>query len=322
MAALHAGIPVESSVNTVNRQCSSGLTAISQIANEIRSRQIDIGIGAGVESMTFGYGAGAAPEFADELLENKDAEDCLLPMGITSENVAKEYGITRAVQDAFAAKSFQKAAAANKAGKFKAEIVPIKTKIVDPKTEKEHEIVVDQDDGIRDGVTAESLAKLKPAFAKDGATHAGNASQVSDGAAAVVLARRSVAQRLGLPIVGKYVNSATIGVAPRVMGIGPAFAIPRVLQVTGLTLSDIDFFEINEAFASQAVMSVEHLKIPYEKVNINGGAIAIGHPLGCTGARQVATGMQVARQTGGRVFVTSMCIGSGMGMAAVFVSEH
>ncbi|KAF9043883.1 thiolase, partial [Panaeolus papilionaceus] len=173
MAALHSGIPIESSVNTVNRQCSSGLTAISQIANEIRSRQIDIGIGAGVESMTFGYGAGAAPEFADELLENKDAEDCLLPMGITSENVAKEYGITRAVQDAFAAKSFQKAAAANKAGKFKAEIVPIKTKIVDPKTEKEHEIVVDQDDGIRDGVTAESLAKLKPAFAKDGATHAG-----------------------------------------------------------------------------------------------------------------------------------------------------
>ncbi|KAF9042523.1 Thiolase, N-terminal domain-containing protein [Panaeolus papilionaceus] len=320
MAALHAGIPVESSVNTVNRQCSSGLTAISQIANEIRSRQIDIGIGAGVESMTFG--TRAAPDFADEVLENKDAEDCLLPMGITSENVAKEYGITRAVQDAFAAKSFQKAAAANKAGKFKAEIVPIKTKIIDPKTEKEHEIVVDQDDGIRDGVTAESLAKLKPAFAKDGATHAGNASQVSDGAAAVVLARRSVAQRLGLPIIGKYVNSATIGVPPRVMGIGPAFAIPRVLQVTSLTLTDIDFFEINEAFASQAVMSVEHLKIPYEKVNINGGAIAIGHPLGCTGARQVATGMQVARQTGGRVFVTSMCIGSGMGMAAVFVSEH
>ncbi|PPQ76193.1 hypothetical protein CVT24_002796 [Panaeolus cyanescens] len=322
MAALHAGIPVEASVNTVNRQCSSGLTAISQIANEIRSRQIDIGIGAGVESMTFGYGSSAATQVADEILENQDAEDCLLPMGITSENVAKEWGISRAVQDAFAAKSFQKAAAANKAGKFKAEIVPIKTKIVDPKTEKEHEIVVDQDDGIRDGVTAESLAKLKPAFAKDGATHAGNASQVSDGAAAVVLARRSVAQKLGLPILGKYVNSATIGVPPRVMGIGPAFAIPRVLEITGLTLNDIDFFEINEAFASQAVMSVEHLKIPYEKVNINGGAIAIGHPLGCTGARQVATGLSIAKQTGGKVFVSSMCIGSGMGMAAVFVSEQ
>lgn len=191
MAALHAGIPVETSVNTVNRQCSSGLTAINQIANEIRAGQIEIGIGelstrkitnvrlsdavsgAGVESMTHGYGAAALSEFSDEVLANKDAEDCLLPMGITSENVAKDYKISRQQQDEFSAKSFQKAAAANKAGKFKSEIVPIRTKIIDPKTEKEHEIVVDQDDGIRDGVTAESLAKLKPAFAKDGTTHAG-----------------------------------------------------------------------------------------------------------------------------------------------------
>ncbi|KAF4611078.1 hypothetical protein D9613_006496 [Agrocybe pediades] len=322
MAALHAGIPVETSINTVNRQCSSGLTAINQIALEIKAGQIDIGIGAGVESMTHGYGAGATSQIADEILTNQDAEDCLLPMGITSENVAKDYGITRKVQDEFAAKSFQKAAAANKAGKFKDEIVPIKAKIVDPKTEKEKEVVVDQDDGIRDGVTAESLAKLKPAFAKDGTTHAGNASQVSDGAAAVVLARRSVAKKLGLPILGKFVSAATIGVPPRIMGVGPAYAIPRVLEITNLSLNDVDFFEINEAFASQAVFSVQHLRIPDEKVNINGGAIAMGHPLGCTGARQVATGLSVAKQTGGRVFVTSMCIGSGMGMAAVFVSEH
>ncbi|KAF8889539.1 acetyl-CoA acetyl transferase [Gymnopilus junonius] len=307
MAALHAGIPVETSINTVNRQCSSGLTAINQIANQIRAGQIDIGIGAGVESMTFGYGPGSAPNVSDEVLENQDAEDCLLPMGITSENVAKEFGITRQVQDEFAAKSFQKAAAANKAGKFKAEIVPIKVKWVDPKTEKVTEIVVDNDDGIREGVTAESLAKLKPAFTKDGSTHAGNASQVSDGAAAVLLARRSVAKRLGLPIVGKFVTAASIGVPPRIMG---------------LTLNDIDFFEINEAFASQAVFSVKHLGIPFEKVNLNGGAIAIGHPLGCTGARQVATGLNIAKQTGGKVFVTSMCIGSGMGMAGVFVSEQ
>ncbi|KAF9554353.1 acetyl-CoA acetyl transferase [Agrocybe pediades] len=322
MAALHAGIPVETSINTVNRQCSSGLTAINQIALEIKAGQIDIGIGAGVESMTHGYGAGATSQIADEILTNQDAEDCLLPMGITSENVAKDYGITRKVQDEFAAKSFQKAAAANKAGKFKDEIVPIKAKIVDPKTEEEKEVVVDQDDGIRDGVTAESLAKLKPAFAKDGTTHAGNASQVSDGAAAVVLARRSVAKKLGLPILGKFVSAATIGVPPRIMGVGPAYAIPRVLEITNLSLNDVDFFEINEAFASQAVFSVQHLRIPDEKVNINGGAIAMGHPLGCTGARQVATGLSVAKQTGGRVFVTSMCIGSGMGMAAVFVSEH
>ncbi|KAF5328248.1 hypothetical protein D9619_013401 [Psilocybe cf. subviscida] len=322
MAALHAGIPVESSINTVNRQCSSGLTAINQIANEIRAGQIEIGIGAGVESMTHGYGSRAAPEVSDEVLENKDAEDCLLPMGITSENVAKEYGITREIQDAFAAKSFQKAAAANKAGKFKDEIVPLTVKFVDPKTEKETTIVVDQDDGIRDGVTAESLSKLKPAFSKDGTTHAGNASQVSDGAAAVVLTRRSTAKRLGLPIVGKYITAATVGVPPRIMGVGPAYAIPRALQIAGISDADVDFYEINEAFASQAVFSIHHLKIPFEKVNINGGAIAMGHPLGCTGARQVATGLNIAKQTGGKVFVTSMCIGSGMGMAAVFVSEQ
>ncbi|KIM38401.1 hypothetical protein M413DRAFT_20051 [Hebeloma cylindrosporum] len=322
MAALHAGIPVETSINTVNRQCSSGLTAINQIANQIRAGQIDIGIGAGVESMTNGFGSRAMPDISDEILENQDAEDCLLPMGITSENVAKDYGITRKTQDEFAAKSFQKAAAANKAGKFKAEIVPILAKVIDPKTDKVHEIVVDQDDGIRDGVTAESLGKLKPAFSKDGSTHAGNASQVSDGAAAVLLARRSVAKRLGLPIIGKFVQAATVGVPPRIMGVGPAYAIPRVLDLVNLSLDEIDFYEINEAFASQAVFSVQHLGIPFEKVNLNGGAIAIGHPLGCTGARQVATGLNIAKQTGGKVFVTSMCIGSGMGMAAVFVSEQ
>ncbi|KAF8624195.1 hypothetical protein AX17_007184 [Amanita inopinata Kibby_2008] len=322
MAALHAGIPNTSSINTVNRQCSSGLTAINQIANEIRAGQIDIGIGAGVESMTKGYGLSAVTQIADEILQSQEAEDCLIPMGITSENVAKEYGISRKVQDEFAAASFRKAAAALKAGKFKDEILPIRTKIVDPKTEEEVEIVVDADDGIRDGVTYESLAKLKPAFAKDGSTHAGNASQVSDGAAAVLLMRRSVAKRLGLPVLGKYVTGVTVGVPPRVMGIGPAFAIPRALEKTGLRKEDVDFYEINEAFASQAVYSIEQLGIPYERVNIHGGAIAIGHPLGCTGARQVATGLNIAKQYGHKVFVTSMCIGSGMGMAAVFVNEQ
>jgi len=272
--------------------------------------------------MTLGFGPGAQGEISDDVRHNKDADDCLLPMGITSENVAKDYSISRKVQDEFSAKSFQKAAAANKAGKFRDEIVPITAKVIDPKTEKETEIVVDQDDGIRDGVTAESLGKLKPAFAKDGCTHAGNASQVSDGAAAVILARRSVAKRLGLPILGKYVQAGIVGVPPRIMGVGPAYAIPRVLELAGITQDDVDFFEINEAFASQAVFSIQHLKIPFEKVNLNGGAIAIGHPLGCTGARQVATGLSIAKQTGGRVFVTSMCIGTGMGMAAVFVSEH
>ncbi|TCD66971.1 3-ketoacyl-CoA thiolase with broad chain length specificity [Steccherinum ochraceum] len=323
MAALAAGIPHTTSLNTVNRQCSSGLTAVNQVANQIALGQIDIGIGAGVESMTFGYGAQSQPDgFSEKVLSCQEAEDCLLPMGITSENVAADFNISREVQDDFAAKSFQKAAKAQKEGKFRDEIVPISVKWTDPKTEKEVEIVVDADDGVRDGVTAASLGKLKPAFKKDGSTHAGNASQVSDGAAAVLLARRSVAKRLGLPIVGKFVFAATVGVPPRIMGVGPAYAIPKVLEKTGLSKEDIDFFEINEAFASQAVYSVQQLGIPFEKVNLNGGAIALGHPLGCTGARQVATGLNIAKQTGHKIFVTSMCIGSGMGMAAVFVSEQ
>ncbi|KAL1729854.1 Thiolase, N-terminal domain-containing protein [Schizophyllum commune] len=323
MAALHAGIPNTSAVNTVNRQCSSGLTAVNQIANEILAGEIDIGIGSGVESMTFGYGPGATPDgYSEEVLKTKEAEDCLIPMGITSENVAADFGIGRAEQDAFAAQSFQKAAAAQKAGKFRAEIVPVQTTVIDPKTEQARPVLVDADDGIREGVTPESLAKLKPAFSKTGTTHAGNASQVSDGAAAVLLTRRSVAKRLGLPVLGKWVAGAVVGVPPRIMGIGPAVAIPRVLEKTGLTKEDVDFYEINEAFASQAVYSIKSIGIPFEKVNKHGGAIAMGHPLGCTGARQIATGLNIAKQYGDKVFVTSMCIGSGMGMAAVFVNEQ
>lgn len=323
MAALHSGIPHTTPINTVNRQCSSGLAAVNQIANQIIVGQIAIGIGAGVESMTFGWGSGSLPDgWSEAVLANKEAEDCLIPMGITSENVASEFGISREKQDEFAAQSFQKAAAAQKAGKLKDEIVPLKVKVIDPKTEKATEIVVDSDDGVRAGVTATSLSKLKPSFQKDGSTHAGNASQVSDGAAAVILARRSVAKRLGLPILGKYVTACAVGVPPRIMGVGPAYAIPKVLEMTGLTEDDIDFYEINEAFASQAIYCVEKIGISFDKVNVNGGAIAIGHPLGCTGARQVATGLSIAKQRNERVFVTSMCIGSGMGMAAVFVSEH
>ncbi|KAJ3999770.1 acetyl-CoA acetyl transferase [Lentinula boryana] len=327
MAAIAAGIPIATPITTVNRQCSSGLTAVSQIANSIKSGQIDIGIGAGVESMTFGYGAGAMPDGYSELvLENQEAEDCLIPMGITSENVAADYNISREAQDTFAALSFQKAAAAQKANLFEPEILPIRVKQVSPDGGKQ--FLVEHDDGVRDGVTAQSLAKLKPAFKKDGSTHAGNASQVSDGAAAVLLARRSVAKKLGLPIVGKFVAAQAVGVPPRIMGVGPAFAIPHVLKKTGLQMSDIDFFEINEAFASQALFCCEQLGIPWKEAGLNGkvnrwgGAIAIGHPLGCTGARQIATGLNIAKHDNEKVFVTSMCIGSGMGMAGVFVNEQ
>ncbi|GJN87723.1 hypothetical protein Rhopal_000678-T1 [Rhodotorula paludigena] len=317
MAQLAAGFPTTSSVATLNRQCSSGLIAVNHIALQIAAGQIDVGIGAGVESMTQGYGAGAMPEkMSESVMENEQAADCLLPMGITSENVATEYKVTREAQDAFAAASFQRAAAAQKAGKFKAEIVPVKTKWVDPKSDEEKEITVTEDDGIRDGVTKESLSKLKPVFSKTGSTHAGNASQVSDGAAAVLLTRRSKAQELGLPILGKYCHTSVTGVEPKLMGIGPAFAIPKVLEKTGLSKDDVDLFELNEAFASQAVMSIEHLGLDYKKVNPNGGAIALG------GARQIATALSEAKRSGAKIICTSMCIGSGMGAASIFINEQ
>lgn len=318
MALLAAGIPNTTAINTLNRQCSSGLASINQIASEIALGQIDIGIGAGVESMTQNYGAGVMPErFSDDVMENEEASDCLVPMGITSENVAEEFGVSRAKQDEFAAKSYQKAFQAQKDGKFKGEIVTVKYKDTDG-----NERVVDKDDGIRDGVTAESLGKLKPAFKKDGSTHAGNASQVSDGAAAVLLARRSVAKKLGLPIKGKFVTAAVVGVPPRIMGIGPAEAIPRVLQIAGLDKNDVDVYEINEAFASQALYSVEKVGIDPSKVNPVGGAIAIGHPLGATGSRQFATILPELKRQGKKIGCTSMCIGSGMGMASIIVSEQ
>ncbi|GAA5839225.1 hypothetical protein JCM5353_008542 [Sporobolomyces roseus] len=323
MAQLAAGFPSTSSIATVNRQCSSGLIAVNHIALQIAAGQIDIGIGAGVESMTMGYGAGVMPEkFSESVLENEGAADCLLPMGITSENVAAQYNVTRDAQDAFAAASFQKAAAAQKAGKFKDEIVPVKTKVTDPKTGDEHEITVSEDDGIRAGVTKESLSKLKPVFSKTGSTHAGNASQVSDGAAAVLLTRRSKAKELGLPILAKFCCCAVAGVEPKVMGIGPAFAIPKVLSKAGISKDEVDLWEINEAFASQAVMSVDTLGLDYAKVNPSGGAIALGHPLGATGARQIATALSEAKRSGAKIIGTSMCIGSGMGAASLIVNEQ
>ncbi|CAG8455439.1 10099_t:CDS:2 [Paraglomus occultum] len=321
-AALYAGIPHTAALNTVNRQCSSGLQAVVQIAHEIALDQIEIGIGAGVESMTFGYGAGAMPsETSERVFSNPESADCLLPMGQTSENVAREYGITRAQQDAFSLVSHQRAAAAQAAGYFNDEIVPVETKWTDPKTQEEKTIVVDKDDGIRKDTSLEGLAKLKPAFAADGTTTAGSSSQVSDGAAAVLLMKRKTAEKLKLPVLGKFVRGVCVGVPPRVMGIGPAYAIPKLLEQTGLKIDDIDIYEINEAFASQAVYCVEKLGIDKSKVNPKGGAIAIGHPLGCTGARQISTLLYELRRTGKKFGVTSMCVGSGMGYAALFVAE-
>jgi len=238
-----------------------------------------------------------------------------------SERMAKDRNISRKSQDAFAAASYQKAVRAQREGLFSQEIIPLKVKWTDPKTEEEKEIVVDRDDGVRDGITAESLSKIRPAFAKNGSIHAGNASQVSDGAAAVLLMKRSTAQKLGQPILGKFVSASVVGVPPLLMGIGPWKAIPVALQKAGIEKNDVDIYEINEAFASQCLWCTNELGLDIQKINPKGGAIAFGHPLGMTGARQISTLLYELKRRGEKIGVTSMCVGTGMGMAAVWVAE-
>jgi acetyl-CoA acyltransferase 1 len=320
-ASIVAGLPVTTAVRTLNRQCSSGLQACIDVANQIRTGMIDIGIGAGVESMSTQYGPDAVTEFSPLLESVKDASDCRVPMGKLSEDMARDLSISRASQDAFAASSYQKAARAQADGLFDDEIVPLTVKWEDPKTNEVREITVSKDDGIRPGVTAESLSKVRGAFAKDGSIHAGNASQISDGAAAVLLMRRSTAEKLGQKIIGKYVCAGVVGLPPLLMGQGPWKAIPRALDLAGIGINDVDVYEINEAFASQCLWSAQKLGIPEEKVNPKGGAIAFGHPLGCTGARQVSTLLYELKRRGLKVGNTSMCVGTGMGMSAVWVAE-
>ncbi|KAF2628614.1 3-ketoacyl-CoA thiolase B [Macroventuria anomochaeta] len=320
-AALAAGFPVTAAVKSLNRQCSSGLQACVDIANAIKSGMIEIGIGAGSESMSTQYGPNAVSELSELLESHQEAKNCKVPMGVLSEQMAKDKKITRADQDAFAAKSFQKAAEAQKQGLFDEEIAPLTVKWTDPKTEEEKTITVSKDDGVREGITAESLGKIRAAFAKDGSIHAGNASQISDGAAAVLLMKRSTAERLGQKIIGKFVQASIVGVSPLLMGVGPAAAIPVVLEKTGLNKDEVDIYEINEAFASQCLFCINELGLDQKKINPKGGAIAFGHPLGVTGARQVSTLLTELRRTKQQIGVTSMCIGTGMGMAAVWVAE-
>lgn len=322
MAGFLAGIPETAGLSAVNRQCSSGLQAVMNVVNSIRGGQIDIGIGAGVEQMSqFSFNDAIRPDLiSDDVFEHDVAKNCLMPMGITSDNVAAQYGVTRQEQDEFAASSQQKACAAQKAGLLPSEITPVTTVVLD-KDGNEQEVTVVNDDGMREGTTAEKLGKLKPAFQKTGNTTAGNSSQVTDGAAAVLMARRSVAESLGLPIYGRVLSYAVAGVPPEVMGIGPAFAIPKALEKAGLTVDDIDVYEINEAFASQCLYSAKKLNIDLNKLNPRGGAIALGHPLGATGARQIKTLFSELERTNKKLGVVSMCIGTGMGAAGVFERE-
>lgn len=323
MAQFMGDVGYEVPLSTVNRQCSSGLQAVANIASTIKAGVIDVGLAGGVESMSmYNMASSVDPtKFSTKIADNKLAMACLMPMGITSENVAEKYGVTADQQNNLAANSHKKALAAQKQGLFDSEIVPVTTTVKD-KEGKSTEVTIKLDEGPRDGTTVEGLSKLKAAFKPGGSTTAGNSSQVSDGAALVLLARRSVANKLGLPIVARMRSYAVVGVDPSLMGVGPAFAIPAALEKAGLSIGDIDVFEINEAFASQAVMTVEHLKVPWEKVNPKGGAIALGHPLGCTGSRQIATLLPELKRTGGKLGVVSMCIGTGMGAAGVIESEQ
>jgi len=320
MAQFFAGFPDTVPIHTVNRQCSSGLQALAHVAANIKAGNYDVGIAAGVETMSqspFKWTGSVNPA----VKQNNKAAACLVPMGITSENVAAKFNVSRKEQDEFSVRSHQKAAAAIKSGKFKAEIVPVTVTLKDPKTGEEKKVTVDTDNGVRAATTVESLGTLKAVFKEGGSTTAGNASQVSDGAAAVLAVRRSYAKKHNLPIIGTFRSFAVTGVDPLVMGIGPATAIPEAVKKAGLNIKDIDLFEINEAFASQAVYCVKKLGINPDKVNVNGGAIALGHPLGATGARQTATLLSEMGRRGSKYGVVSMCIGSGMGAAAVFERE-
>jgi acetyl-CoA acyltransferase 1 len=321
-ASLAAGFPNTTSVSSTNRFCSSGLLAIQNIANQISCGSIDVGVAIGMEQMSINVdkqGPGFSPAVVSA---NQDAADCSMTMGQTSENVGKDFDISRERQDRYAAVSFQRAEAAQKAGLFAEEIVPITTTWKDPKTGEEKQVTVDRDDGIRYGTTYESLSKVRPAFTKWGdRSTGGNSSQITDGAAAVLLMKRSVAEKLGQPILAKFCGATVAGLAPRIMGIGPSVAVPKLLNKFGLTVNDIDIWELNEAFASMAVYCLEKLQLDHEKVNPRGGAIALGHPLGCTGARQVVTGLAEMRRQKKKLFVNTMCIGTGMGMAGLWVNE-
>lgn len=268
--------------------------------------------------------AQTAPDFTESVMAaSQEARDCSQPMGQTSENVGKDFNITREQQDRYAAESFRRAEHAQKSGWFDNEIVPIATTVKNPKTGETVEVIVNKDDGIRYGTTFESLSKIRPAFSQWGdRSTGGNSSQVTDGAASVLLMKRSTAERIGQTIMAKFCGATVQGLAPRIMGIGPSVAIPKLLGKFKLSTEDIDLFEINEAFASMAVYCVKELGLDVEKVNPRGGAIALGHPLGATGARQIVTGLAEARRQKKKILVTSMCIGTGQGMAGLFVNEQ
>ena len=307
MIGLGAGLPESSSAITINRFCSSGLQAIATVAERVQLGAIDCGIGGGVESMSMVPMGGNKATLSLEIVKNHP--EYYISMGLTAENVAQRFEISRADQDAFSLESHKRAVAAIEGGKFKDEIIPITT--AEGKT---HTV----DEGPRADTSIEALGKLRPAFHVKGSVTAGNSSQMNDGAAAAVVMSKAKAEELGLTPLARFVGFAVAGVAPDVMGIGPIEAIPKVLKQTGLKLEDIDLFELNEAFAAQSLAVIRKLGLDMDKVNPNGGAIALGHPLGCTGAKLTATAIHELHRRQGRYAMVTMCIGGGMGAAGIF----
>jgi acetyl-CoA acyltransferase len=318
-AMILAGLPVETSAMTVNRYCSSGLQTIALAADRVRTGGADVIVAGGLETMSMIPMGGA--HFRPNPVLAETYPDYYLNMGLTAENLAKKYEITREQADEFSLQSHQKAAAAINAGKFKDEIVPL-TVFVDELDEKgrvrRKEVVFDTDEGVRYDASIEGFAKLKPVFHARGTVTAGNASQMSDGAAATVIMSLDKANELGLKPLARFVSFATAGCLPEEMGIGPVYAIPKALKLAGLTLDQIDVIELNEAFAAQGLSVMKVLEMNPAKVNVNGGAVALGHPLGCTGAKLTATVLQELKRTGGRYGMVTMCVGGGMGAAGIF----
>jgi acetyl-CoA acyltransferase len=313
VAGFLGGLPQEAAGMTINRFCSSGLQSIALAAGAIAIGSNELVIAGGVESMSMVPMTGNKLSASMEAMERFPS--VYTPMGITAENVAKRFEVSREAQDAFALSSQQKAAAAQKAGKFAAEIVPVTSIRFENNQRVTSEFTTDE--MVRADTTIEGLASLKPAFAQGGSVTAGNASPLSDGAAAAIVASRAKADKLGVKPLGYFRAFASVGVDPAIMGIGPVPAIRRLLDKEGLKVSDIDVFEVNEAFASQCVYVQRELGLPADKLNINGGAIALGHPLGCTGAKLVATALHELKRRGGKYGVVSMCIGGGMGAAGL-----
>ena len=319
-AAIRAGLPIEVPGVTVNRLCSSGLEAIAQADMRIRTGTDKVVVAGGAESMSLIPMGGNKPSPNPWLAEHYPAS--LLTMGLTAERVARHYQIGREDQDAFALQSHRRAIAAQAAGRFNDELVPVEvttaTPTANPGKPQVNEKTFAADEGPRADTSAEALAKLKPVFAAQGTVTAGNSSQTSDGAAAAVLMEAGRAKELGIRPLARLVAYAATGCLPEEMGVGPIFAVPKALKIGGLKLEDIGVIELNEAFAAQALAVIRALGLDPEKVNVNGGAIALGHPLGCTGAKLTATLLREMEHRNARYGMVTMCVGGGMGAAGIF----